>query len=106
MLRSYSGAAPLPARMNSALLVADAPEPSSQQAQQAAPQQAQQQQQQHKAEEYVYKDPQGVVQGPFARQDIIDWCVRALTRCLRKPCAAVWFMARLSVAAALQPPPT
>lgn len=26
------------------------------------------------ADEYCYKDPQGVVQGPFARQDIIDWC--------------------------------
>jgi hypothetical protein len=25
------------------------------------------------SDEYVYKDPQGVVQGPFARQDIIDW---------------------------------
>ncbi len=28
------------------------------------------------ADEWCYKDPQGVVQGPFARQDIIDWCVR------------------------------
>lgn len=27
------------------------------------------------ADEWCYKDPQGVVQGPFARQDIIDWCV-------------------------------
>lgn len=25
------------------------------------------------ADEWCYKDPQGVVQGPFARQDIIDW---------------------------------
>ena len=25
------------------------------------------------ADEWVYKDPQGVVQGPFARQDIVDW---------------------------------
>ena len=101
MLRSYSGAAPLPARMNSALLVADAPEPSSQQLQQqqqAAPQQAQQQQ---KAEEYVYKDPQGVVQGPFARQDIIDWCVAATARLA---CAAVSCAARVSAAAALSAP--
>lgn len=25
------------------------------------------------ADEWCYRDPQGVVQGPFARQDIIDW---------------------------------
>ena len=72
LLRAYSGAAPAaPAQRQHSALLADgggggaAQQQQQQQAQQNAPQ-----------DEYCYKDPQGVIQGPFARADIIDWCAR------------------------------